>query len=68
MDISKDKGVAEIKSYYPKFAHVKASYKACFRKEVKLHTYDNTSKPVFGKPFEKNFWKIFLSFENSLLG
>ena len=37
-------------------------------KAVKLHTYENTSKPVFGKPFEKHFWKIFLSFENSLLG
>ena len=30
--------------------------------------YENTSKLVFGKPFEKKFWKIFLIFENSLLG
>ena len=67
-DIGTNKGVAEIKSYYPRFAHVKESCKACFRKAVKLHTYKNTSKPVFGKPFEKYFWKIFLSFENSLLG
>ena len=49
-DISTDKDVAEIKSYYPRFSHVKKSYKACFRKEVKLYTYENTSKPVFGKP------------------
>ena len=33
------------------------------RKAGKLHTYENTSKPVFGKPFEKH-----LSFENNLLG
>ena len=68
MDISKDKGVVETKSYYPTFAHVKESCKACFRKEAKLHTYENTSKSIFWKPFEKHFWKIFLSFENSLLG
>ena len=52
------KGVAEIKSYYPRFAHVKESCKACFRKVVKLHIYENTSKPVFGKPF------FFFKFEN----
>jgi len=46
-----DKGVAEIKSYYPRFAQVKESCKACFRKAVKLYTYENTSKSVFGKPF-----------------
>ena len=50
-DISTDKGVVEIKSYYPRFTHVKESCKACFRKVVKLHTYKNTSKSVFGKPF-----------------
>ena len=49
------------------FAYMKESCKACFRKAVKLHTYENTSKMVFGKPFDKHFWRIFLSFENSLL-
>ena len=58
-NICTDKGVAEIKSYYPRFAHVKESYKACFRKAVKLHTYENTSKLVFAKPFEQRFWKFF---------
>ena len=68
-DMSIDKGVAKIKSYYPRFAHVKESCKVCFRKVVKLRTYKNTLKPVFGKPFEKqHFWKIFLSFKNNLLG
>ena len=41
--ISTDKGVAEIKSYYPRFAYVKESNKAS--------QYENTSKPVFRKPF-----------------
>ena len=50
-----DKGVAEIKSYYPRFAHVKESYKACFRKAIKLHTYKNTSKPVFATFLENIF-------------
>ena len=53
------KGVAEIKSYYPRFAHVKECCKACFRKAGKLQTYQNTSKPTFGKPFEKQFWNFF---------
>ena len=66
--MSIDKGVAEIKPYYPRFVHVKESCKASFRKAVKLHTYENTSKPIFDKNFENHFWKIFLSFENSLLG
>ena len=34
-----------------------------FKKAVELHTYKNTSKPIFRKPFEKHFWEIFLSFE-----
>ena len=63
-----DKGVAEIKSYYPRFAYVKESYKACFRKVEKLHTYENTSKLDLENHFENHFWKAFLSFENSLLG
>ena len=58
-DISTNKGVAKIKSYYPRFTHVKESCKACFRKVVKLHTYENISKPVFGKPFENIFGKYF---------
>jgi len=43
---------------------VKKSCKACFRKVRKLHTYENTSKPVFGKPFENNFGKYFLVFKD----
>ena len=58
-DIITDKSVAEIKSYYPRFVHVKEICKTCFRKAVKLHTYKNTSKPVFGKPFENIFGKEF---------
>ena len=56
------KGVAEIKSYYPRFAHVKESCKACFRKAIKLHTYEITSKPVFGKPFRKSFLENIFEF------
>ena len=55
IDICTNKGVAEIKSYYPRFAHVKESCKACFRKAIKIHTYENTSKLVFVKLFEKHF-------------
>ena len=49
-NISIDKCVVEIEFYYLRFAHVKESCKACFRKVGKLHTYENTSKPGFGKP------------------
>ena len=55
-----------MKSYYPRFAHVKESCKACFRKAVKLHTYKNTLKLVFGKPFCTSFLENI--FENSFLG
>ena len=57
-DICTNKDVAEIKSYYPRFAHVKESCKACFRKVIKLHTYENNLEPVFGKPFERYFWVL----------
>ena len=62
IDICTNKGVAEIKSYYPRFAHVKESCKACFRKAIKIHTYENTSKPVFGKPFRKSFLENIFEF------
>ena len=60
--MSIDKGVAKIKSYYPRFAHVKESCKACFRKVRKLHTYENTSKPSIGKPLRKSFLENIFEF------
>ena len=59
--ISTDKGVAEIKSYYPRFAYVKESSKAShIRKYLKAGFSKTILKNIFGK--------YFLSFENSLLG
>ena len=52
---------------------MKESYKACFRKAVKLHTYENTSKLVFLENHLKNIFGIYLfiyfffHFETSLL-
>ena len=54
-----DKGVVEIKSYYPRFIHVRESCTTYFRKVGKLHRYENTSKTVFGKPFWKSFFFFF---------
>jgi len=60
-DISTDKGVEEIKSYYPRFAHVKESSKAShIRKYLKAGFRKTILKKIFGK--------YFMSFENSLLG
>jgi len=53
--------VLDIKMY--KVGHICLACHTCV-----LHTYENTSKPIFGKPFAKHFWKIFFIFENSLLG
>ena len=50
-----DKGVVEIKSYYPRFIHVRESCTTCFRKIGKLHRYENTSKTVFENHFENLF-------------
>ena len=63
-----DKGVVEIK-YTTLGLHMwRKAVKHALGKARKLHTYKNASKLVFGKQFEKNIWKIILSFKNSLLG
>ena len=50
------------KSYYPRFAHVKESCKACIQKQESLHIYNkhkNTSKPFLKTHFFlKGFLKI----------
>ena len=59
-DISTDKGLEEIKSYYPRFAHMKESSKAShIRKYLKAGFWKTILKNIFGK--------YFMSFENSLL-
>ena len=67
IDIITNKGVAEIKSYYPRFEHVKESCKACLGKQKSIiHTKIHQSL-FLENHFENHFWKILLSFESNLL-
>ena len=64
-----DKGVAEIKSYYLNFAHLKESCKACLQMQERLQHAQKYFKAGFENQFygKKNLKILFFFFENSLL-